>query len=147
MNAIKKSYDYQNNVITEKQYGSLIGIQWTNEAGNTFRCFTTNPINAGCNRKFTVDIQKEICPVGETKFIPYENYQLIADDSTYRKIATGQKVDSLEALDEQGNINAGYLTDAQFFINFIGYNLSNSVVSLYDYIYSALATKEGVNII
>jgi hypothetical protein len=147
MAATKKSYEYIENVLTEKQYGSLIGVEWVNINGNTFRVFTTNPIDAGRDRKFIINVSKEIKPIGENKFIPYESYQLIADDSSYRSYSTGKKVDSSEALDENGNIKNGYATDAQFFINIIGYNLSGIVTSLYGFIYDSLAEKEGVSFV
>jgi hypothetical protein len=144
MIAIKKSYEYTDNVLTEKQYGSLIGIEWVNVNGNTFRAFTVNPVNAGKDRRFIVDVSKEIKPIGEDKFIPYESYQLIADDYTYRSYSTGKKVDASEALDIDGNIKNGYATDVQFFINVIGYNISGIVMSLYGFLYDSIAEKEGV---
>jgi hypothetical protein len=147
MIAIKKSYDYnESKVLMEKTYGSLVGLEWVNPVGNTFRVFTTNPINAGINRKFVVDVFKQIKPIGEDSFIPYSSYQLIADDTTYRLSSTGAKVESTEALDENGIIKMGYDTNAQFFINTIGYNKNNIIMSLYDYIYKSLAEKEEVTI-
>lgn len=151
MNATKKQFQLINGVMVEQVNGSIPTVEWVDANGNTFRAFPTDLLFFNSEETYIVKVRKQIKPSGLTEFIPFADYQLIADTSKYRNLTTGLVVDKSVAVttDENGNetINPGFATNGKFFTIMLGYNVPQLPLSVFNYIYSEIAEEEGVTLV
>lgn len=162
--ATKKAYDYKNGEYVEQVYGSIPFLEWQDENQNTFRAMALNLAFSTQDESYKVIISKEVKPKGLDKWLALEQYVLVADFSDWRWIATGQLVRNpdgticrdlntldpvpVSALDADGKIVRmdGCVTNGKYFTIGIGFNPSQSPVSVYYWIYLDIADKEGLTL-
>lgn len=147
MNAIKKSYQKINNELIEQVYGSIPAVYWTDENGNNFRALAMCLPFYNDQEIYMVDVKVQVQPNGLPDWLFIREYKLSADDSKYRSLTTGELTDSTIALDENGNLNPGYVTNGKFFTIAIGYNPTGAIVNVFDWIYTNIADREGLTLI
>lgn len=142
--ATKKQYQLVNGNMVEQPFGSIPAVFWTDNNGNSFRAFPSDLLFWNKDEIYIVKVKKEIKPNGLTDWLSHSEYNLTADSTKYRSLSTGLVVEASEALDENGVIKQGYFTNGKFFTVVLGYNPSNTPISLFNFIYSEIAEEEGV---
>jgi len=147
MDATKNQYQVINGVMTvSTPYGSIPAVEWTDANGNNFRAYPSNLLFYNSEEVYIVQVVKELKGVGLTDWVIYDQYQLTAGSNKFRALATGQEVGPDVALDANGNLNAGYVTNGKFFTIALGYNPSNTSPGVFQYVYSEIAKYEGLNL-
>lgn len=165
MNATRKSYTISDTGYTEKQFGELPGLEWVDENGYTNRSIAVDinlPLVANV---FRVSCERQILVSGEWKSDIKKNFTMIADGKTYRNTQGQLILDAFEPDPEkpitkfdvitQQNIVIGYeqklkaglIAQNEFFVKIIGYNVTNTNVSLFQYVYRAMAERLNLNLI
>lgn len=158
MTATKKSYTKINEDFIEGSNLELPGVEWVDNNGNTYRDIATLCYFDIANRSFKVNIISQLRANGRSIWNFDNHYTLNASDSSYRYLATG--VEELNPMEDditkpiydnnaiigyQQKMKDGLITQAEFFIRMIGYNLYNVPSSLYDFIYHGIAQKQSIS--
>jgi len=149
MNATKNQYQMINGVMTPTPpYGSIPAVEWTDANGNTFRAFPTDLLFYNSEEVYIVKIKKEIKPNGMADWITFSEYPMIADATKWRSLQTGTLVTADVALDGNGNLNPGYVTNGKFFSIMLGYNPGGiNQLGVFEWIYIEIADYESVTIV
>lgn len=153
MDATKTSYQIVDGVLVEwNANGSIPALKWTDPAGNNWRAKAAYMFDS-LTETYAIVVNKDLQLSGSPNWNPYSQYNITADHSKYRRLSTGEILPDITgipaALDALGNIVAptGWVYNSKYFTIAIGYNPSEAIVNINQWVYIEIAEEEGLTIV
>ncbi len=117
--ATVKKYIFEDGEMTESVSGHLVGVTWEDIHGNFFKCvFSCFQVFDMLRKIAKPEFYKYIKPVGLDTWIYQKAFTTNVDTNEYRYTTLDIKFGTIEPepFDGEGNIKAGLVTEADFFI-------------------------------
>jgi len=140
-------FEYRNGQYEEDPNGPICGITGVDENGHDYRCIMFMPqittLQYGQYIEYVYLVQ--VKPIGIDHWIDSRNETMRVDNTQYIRAIDGIIVPPEEALDEEGNLKAGYLGELDYYIDSVCKGLYARVI-VYDLVMNAMLYNEAYNV-